>query len=105
MGRECDSNSLNHFLRGFVESLSLHAESFIRQVNLLSRLTALRELYLWGAGQCAAELAAVAALSGLSILGFVDYYDAPLKAGDAAALASSPYIRRRRGASASALAY
>jgi uncharacterized protein (TIGR02996 family) len=81
------------FPRGFVERLTLHAEGFICHADRLSRLTALRELYLWGAGQCAAELANVAVLSGLSILGFVDYYEAPLMARDAAALASSPFLR------------
>ncbi|HEY7427857.1 MAG TPA: TIGR02996 domain-containing protein [Gemmataceae bacterium] len=92
LGGEYHPDGREHFRRGFVDRLSLHAESFIRHAERLSRLTALRELSLWGAGQCAAELANVTALSGLSILAFVDYYDAPLMARDAMALASSPFL-------------
>jgi uncharacterized protein (TIGR02996 family) len=92
IGEGYRSGRLGLFPRGFVERLSLHAESFIREAPRLSRLTALRQLYLWGAGECAADLAQVPLLSGLSILAFVDYFDAPLKARDVSALASSPFL-------------
>lgn len=92
LGMYQPENSRVYFPRGFVERLSLHAESFIRHADQLTGLTALCELRLWGAGQCAAELSRVPLLSGLSVLAFVDYYDAPLKERDAAALASSPFL-------------
>ncbi|MHB1424634.1 MAG: TIGR02996 domain-containing protein [Gemmataceae bacterium] len=86
------SDGLVKFQRGFVDYLSLTAESFLRHARQLQRLAPLRGLRLWGAGNCAAALAREPALSGLLGLGFTDYYDAPLKARDMVELAASPYL-------------
>jgi uncharacterized protein (TIGR02996 family) len=92
MGEEYHSEGLRRFQRGFVDALTLDAENFLRHAEYLKRLVPLRELRLWGAGRCADRLAKEPELAGLSVLSFTDYYDAPLTAGDAAALAHSPYL-------------
>lgn len=92
MGEEYHPDGLRRFPRGFVDVLALDAEDFLRNVDYLKRLVPLRELRLWRAGRCADRLAREAVLAGLSVLSFLDYYDAPLSADDAAALANSPYL-------------
>lgn len=91
-GEEYHPDALRRFQRGFVDTLALVAEDFLQHVEQLKRLVPLRELRLWGAGRCADRLAKEPGLAGLSVLSFNDYYDAPLTAGDAAALAKSPYL-------------
>lgn len=92
MGEEYHPDGLRHFQRGFVDSLSLDADNFLRHANALQRLTPLYSLVLWKAGRCACALANAPQLKGLSVLSFADYYDAPLTAPDASALAASPYL-------------
>lgn len=92
MREKYHSDGLQRFQRGFVDVLALDAVDFLRQTEQLKRLVPLRELRLWGAGRCADHLANEPELAGLSILSFTDYYQAPLTAGGAAALARSPYL-------------
>ncbi len=92
MGDKYRPAGLRRFHRGFVSILALDAEDFLRHARSLKSLTPLCELSLWGGGRCARRLAEEPALSGLSLLGFTDYYDAPLTAHDAASLAASPYL-------------
>lgn len=92
LGEAYHPDGLRSFHRGFVDSLALDADAFLRNVEALNRLVPLRELRLWGAGRCAERLAGEPELTGLSVLSFTDYYDAPLTAGDAAALAKSPNL-------------
>jgi hypothetical protein len=92
MGDEYHPDGLRRFHRGFVDVLALDAEDFLRHTDSLKRLVPLRELRLWGAGRCAERLAQEPLMAGLSVLSFNDYYDAPLTARDAAALAKSPYL-------------
>src|SRR5579884_2002891 len=94
MGEEYHFDGMHRFQRGFVDSLSLDTEDYLRNVEALKRLAPLRELRLWGAGRCAKRLANEPELARLSVLSFVDYYSAPLTAGDMAALANSPYLDR-----------
>lgn len=92
LGEAYHRDALHHFVRGFAEKLALDAERFLRHVHDVNRLMPLRMLSLWKAGRCAAALANTPELRGLLKLAFADYYDAPLTARDAAALASSPYL-------------
>lgn len=92
MGDEYHPDGLRRFQRGFVDALALDAEDFLRHADSLKRLAPLRVLRLWGAGRCADRLAREPLLADLSVLSFNDYYDAPLTAKDAAALAKSPYL-------------
>ena len=92
MRTEYHPEGLREFRRGFVESLSLDAERFLRHARQIQKLTPLREVRLWGAGRYATELANESTLAGLSVLGFMDYYDAPLTASDVTLLAASPYL-------------
>jgi uncharacterized protein (TIGR02996 family) len=92
MQEQYHPDGLEKFKRGFVESLSLNAVDFLRHVRELQRLTPLLMLRLWGAGFCSDALAAESTLSGLAVLEFTDYYDAPLTAHDMAVLAASPYL-------------
>jgi len=92
LGEEYHPEGLHRFRRGFVDALTLDAANFLRNVTPLKRLVPLRELRLWGAGRCADRLAGEPYLASLSVLSFTDYYDAPLTASDAAALADSPYL-------------
>lgn len=92
LDEEYHPEGLRRFHRGFVDTLALDAENFLRNVKHLKCLVPLRELRLWGAGRCAERLAQEPELAGLSALSFTDYYDAPVTARDAAALAKSPYL-------------
>ncbi|HTU91215.1 MAG TPA: TIGR02996 domain-containing protein [Gemmataceae bacterium] len=92
MGEEYHPDGLRRFQRGFVDVLALDAEDFLRHAEHLKRLVPLRELRLWRAGRCADHLAKEPELAGLSVLSFTDYYDAPLTAAEAVALALSPYL-------------
>ncbi len=93
MGEEYHSDGLRRFQRGFVDTLALDAANFLRHAKQLMKcLIPLRELRLWGAGRCADQLAREPQLAGLTVLSFIDYYDAPLTAGDMAMLANSPYL-------------
>lgn len=94
MQEEYHPDGLLQYTRGFVTSLSLAAESFLRHARQLQRLTLLNILQLWGAGKCAAVLAREPSLSGLFILGFMDYYDSPVTSRDMVELAASPYLER-----------
>jgi uncharacterized protein (TIGR02996 family) len=89
-------DGLKRFPRGFVERLSMEAGDYLRHARTLNRLTPLRQLLLWGGGRCMAQLAQEPTLAGLSALGFTDYYDAPLRANDAATLACSPHLNGLR---------
>jgi uncharacterized protein (TIGR02996 family) len=92
MGEEYSPTGLHRFERGFVDTLALDAENLLRHSDHLKCLVPLRELRLWRAGRCADRLAEEPLLAGLSILSFNDYYDAPVTARDATALANSPYL-------------
>lgn len=92
MGEEYHPEGLHRFQRGFVDALTLDAENFLDHADHLKRLVPLRELRLWRAGRCAARLAKEPELAGLSVLSFTDYYDSPLTAGGAWALAHSPFL-------------
>lgn len=92
LGEEYHPDGLRSFHRGFVDSLALDADAFLRNVESVKCLVPLRELRLWGAGRCAERLASEPELAGLSVLSFTDYYDAPLTAPDVAFLAKSPYL-------------
>jgi uncharacterized protein (TIGR02996 family) len=92
LGEEYLADGLRRFQRGFVDSLALDAGAFLRNAEYLKRLVPLRELRLWGAGRCSDRLAKEPELAGLSVLSFIDYFDAPVTARDAAALAKSPYL-------------
>lgn len=93
LGEKPPADAARHFVRGFVNGTSLDAESFVRHARDLRYLIPQFDwLHLWGAGRCARALAGVAELEGLSTLAFTDYYDAPLRAGDAFALAASLYL-------------
>ena len=72
--------------------LSLDAERYVECAADLNRLTPLHVLKLWGAGRRARALADMHQLQGLFTLSFPDYFDAPLRAADAAVLAASPYL-------------
>jgi uncharacterized protein (TIGR02996 family) len=85
---------LSRFCRGFVDALTLSADTVLEQTPTLTRLVPLRRLRLWGAGRRAAELAACAFLGGVTELDFLDYFDSPLTAGGACALAGSPHLGR-----------
>ena len=92
LGEAYHPDALRRFVRGFVGELALDAERFLRHVRDVNRLMPLHTLSLWRAGHCAAALANTPELRGLVKLAFADYYDAPLTARDATALASSPYL-------------
>jgi uncharacterized protein (TIGR02996 family) len=92
MRDEYHPDGLRRFQRGFVDALGLDAENFLRYADQLKRLVPLRELRFWRAGRCADRLAKEPQLAGLSVLSFLDYYDAPVTGGDAALLAQSPYL-------------
>jgi uncharacterized protein (TIGR02996 family) len=92
LDEEYHPDGLRRFYRGFVDTLALDAEDFLRNVEHLKCVVPLRELRLWRAGRCAERLAKEPGLPGVSVLSFNDYYDAPLTARDAAALAKSPYL-------------
>lgn len=85
--------ALRLFSRGFVCNLTLDAEDYLRHARSLRSLTPLHSLTLWRGGRCARRLAEEPTLPGLHSLGFFGYYDAPLMAGDMAALAASPYLQ------------
>jgi uncharacterized protein (TIGR02996 family) len=85
---------LSRFCRGFVEALTLSADTVLEQTQTLSRLVPLRHLRLWGAGRRATELAACSFLDRVTELDFLDYFDSPLTASGACALANSPYLGR-----------
>jgi uncharacterized protein (TIGR02996 family) len=93
LGEEFHPDGLRRFQRGFVDGISLEADSFLRHSSKLRLLIPqLSWLYLWRAGGRADALANTPELTGLATLGFTDYYDAPLKAHDAAAFSASPYL-------------
>jgi uncharacterized protein (TIGR02996 family) len=94
MGPTYSTRGLAHFSRGFVETLTLAADAFLRHADTLARLTPLRHLRLWGGGRFAEALAAAPHLSWLATLDFEDYYQYPLLARDVRALATSPYLTR-----------
>jgi Ran GTPase-activating protein (RanGAP) involved in mRNA processing and transport len=77
-----------------VDALTLETEDFLSRTRLLARLVPLRHLALRGAGGRGSALAAAPDLKGIEALDFIDYFDAPLKAADAGALAASPYLGR-----------
>ncbi len=92
IGQEYHPDALHRFQRGFVDTLALDAEDFLRHVEHLKLLVPLRELRLFrAAGRCGL-LAREPLLNGLTVLSFMDYYDAFLTAVDAAELAKSPYL-------------
>ncbi len=85
---------LAKFRRGFVDTLTLGTEEFLTRADVLARLLPLRELVLIGAGRRAEALAAAPYLDGVEVLAFGDYFDDPLKADGARALADSPHLGR-----------
>jgi uncharacterized protein (TIGR02996 family) len=90
------AEALSKFRRGFVDTLTLGAEEFLARTGLLARLLPLRYLYLRGAGPQAGALAAVSYLDGVEGLSFIGYFEAPLTADGARALAASPHLGRLR---------
>ena len=89
---EYHPDGLHRFHRGFVDRLTLEAERFLSFGEKLASLVPLKDLNLWGAGRCARALADFPHLANLESLSFMDYWDAPLNASDAQALASSPHL-------------
>jgi uncharacterized protein (TIGR02996 family) len=89
-------DGLSRFRRGFVDTLTLGAEDFLARTGALTRLVPLRHLGLRGAGRCASALAEASYLLGVETLSFVDYFDSPLTAGGARALAASPHLGQLR---------
>jgi uncharacterized protein (TIGR02996 family) len=87
-------DGLSRFCRGFVDALSLSADTLLEQTPTLACLVPLRRLRLWGAGRRAAELAACSFLDGVTELDFPDYFDSSMTADGARALAQSPYLGR-----------
>lgn len=93
LGEEYDPDGLWRFQRGFVNGISLEADSFLRHAPELRLLIPhLKWLHLWGASGRIRALAHTPELEGLSILSFIDYHHSPLTAEDAAALVDSPYL-------------
>jgi uncharacterized protein (TIGR02996 family) len=86
-------DGLRRFHRGFVDCLTLSADTILEHTATLARLVPLRRLRLWGAGRRAAEFSASPTLAGVEVLEFVDYFDYPLNADGARALANSPHLR------------
>jgi uncharacterized protein (TIGR02996 family) len=84
------------FQRGFIEVLTLNANTFLRRAHDLFRLTPLQHLRLLGAGPLAATLANSSYLEFLTVLEFNDYFSDPVDAVGACALAASPHLRRLR---------
>jgi uncharacterized protein (TIGR02996 family) len=82
------------FRRGFVDSLALDAETFIRRGDELFRLAPVRHLRLWLAGRVAEDLAQCPHLAWLATLDFADYFMDPLDRRGAVALAGSPHLHR-----------
>jgi uncharacterized protein (TIGR02996 family) len=94
IGDEYHPDGLHRFRRGFVDGISLEADSLLRHADKLRLLVPqLNWLQFWRAGGRARALANTPELAGLASLAFTDYYDAPLKAHDAAALSTSAYLR------------
>ncbi len=94
LGGEFHRDALRRFQRGFVDGISLEADSFSAHAHELRLLIPqLNWLHLWGAGGRARALANTPELSGITFLAFTDYFDAPLKAHDAVELAASPYLQ------------
>ncbi len=93
MSEKYQPRALRFFQRGFVENLTLDAEDYLRHARYLRSLVPLHSLTLWRGGRCGRQLAEESTLSGLHSLGFFGYYNDPLTAGDAAALAASPYLQ------------
>jgi uncharacterized protein (TIGR02996 family) len=90
---EYHPDCLRRFQRGFVDGVTLEADSFLRHAAELRLLIPqLNWLLLWRAGGRVRALANSAELAGVSILGFLDYFDSPLKARDAAELSASPFL-------------
>jgi uncharacterized protein (TIGR02996 family) len=86
--------ALQQFKRGFVTGVSLETDSFVRQSRAVRFLIPqLERLHLWGVGGRGRELADTPELQGVATLAFTDYYEAPMTASDAAALAASPYLK------------
>jgi uncharacterized protein (TIGR02996 family) len=92
LGEAYHPEALRHFMRGFVGELALDAERFLHHIHDINRLMPLHALSLWRAGRCAGTLANTPELRGVVKLVFADYYDTPLTARDAVALASSRYL-------------
>jgi uncharacterized protein (TIGR02996 family) len=90
------AEGLDRFSRGFVETLNLTARTFVEQADALAHLTPLRHLRVWRGGGCIDVLAGAPHLGWLTTLAFVDYYQYPLAADDARALAESPHLTRLR---------
>ncbi len=81
-----------YFRRGFIESLSLHARTFLAVAEQLVLLTPLRRLELIRAGSLAGQLAHCPSLEGLQCLWFSDYFVDPLDSNGIRALGDSPYL-------------
>ncbi len=93
LGEAYHREGLWRFQRGFVNRISLATDCFLRHARQVRCLTPQLDcLNLWGAGQRGAELAQIPELQGVITLVFVDYYQAPVTADDAAALVKSPYL-------------
>jgi uncharacterized protein (TIGR02996 family) len=95
------SPALEHFHRGFVDTLWLDAATVAARADELFRLVPLRELTLWGAGRpgVAEALAGLPQLGTIISLAFADYWSSPLTSAGAAALAASPHLGRLRALS------
>lgn len=89
-----DPRALAHFSRGFVSSLTMNAARFLHTANELIRFAPLTRLRLHGAGGLGVRLAACRQLGWVRELDFIDYFQAPLEAGDMASLAISPNLGR-----------
>jgi uncharacterized protein (TIGR02996 family) len=84
--------ALHRLPRGFVERITLHAATFVRRGGELLAVAPVRRLHLWAAGGVADKLADCPHLEGMATLRFVDYYQEPLTADGARALAGSPHL-------------
>jgi uncharacterized protein (TIGR02996 family) len=77
--------------RGFIEQFDGGGNEFLQESANLGRLAALRRVCLWQSGWTAAELAACAALEGVTTL---ELTYCGLRAAGARALTLSPYLGR-----------
>ncbi len=87
-------DAVARFRRGFVETLTLHTQTFLDVAEELVRLTPLRRLELIRAGSLASPLAGCRVLDGIERLWFGDYFVDPLDSNAVRTLLESPYLHQ-----------
>jgi uncharacterized protein (TIGR02996 family) len=94
--KEPQATALERFQRGFITDLHLEASQWVNHGEAILRLAPLTHLRLMSGGEVAAKLAQCATLKGIYKIDFVDYYRAPIDAGDMLHLAQSPHLTSLR---------